>query len=223
MLSIALADDHLQTLQRFATFIKKQTDIVLIAEAENGYDLIFQLSQLKVLPDVILIDMNMPKIDGIVAICYIKHKYPQIKLIALTVYETEEVLRQCLCFGANGFVLKALAENVLLQAIQTVVNNELYIDTRIDVTPQQKNNILLRRKRILENENENVLTNREKEFIILNATALNYSQIAQLMFVEYKTVQTYYDRISKKLNVNSRQALTIYCLQNGLTPIGDYY
>ena len=95
-----------------------------------------------------------------------------------------------------------------------------YLYNRIEVDQEQIKLTLYKRKKRIENELG--LTKREKTFLILNATTLTYKQIAEIMYVEHKTIQTYYDRISKKLNLRSRQSLTIFSLQNGLATIANY-
>jgi DNA-binding NarL/FixJ family response regulator len=222
MLRIALVDDHAPTLERFSKFFQQHPDFLVVAQAVNGYDLILQLNKLTQLPDIILVDMNMPIIDGVAVTYYLWHKYHDIKIINVTCYDDEEAVKQCLNSGANGFVLKAAAETVLLNAIEEVSMGNFYIDTRLDLLKETKYILMRRRNKIFENEPKSELTNREKEFIILNATTLSYEQIAQIMFVETKTIQTYFDRVSKKLNINTRQALIIHSLQNGLARIADY-
>lgn len=220
MYSIALADDHAPTLKRFVDFFKNLQGYTTVVEAVNGHDLILKINYLKQLPDIVLIDINMPVIDGIAVTHYLRVQYPSIKLIGLSNHVDENCLRDMLLSGADGFVMKALAENVLQGAAETVMNNKIFIDKRMEVDQQQVTTFLQKRKQREINKPD--LTDREITFLILSATSLTYAQIAEIMFVERKTVQTYNDRVSKKFNINGRQALTIYSLQNGLAAIADY-
>ena len=164
----------------------------------------------------------MPVIDGMAAAYYLKLHYPSIKLIGLSTYSDENSIKNMILNGADGFVMKALAENILQEAINAVLLHNTYTDTRIDVDQQQISAVLIKRKERLLTENLFDLTKRERTFIMLNATLLSFEQIAEAMFIEPKTVQNYYDRISKKLNLHNRQAITLFSLQNGLAAIANY-
>ena len=220
MYTIALADDHALTLKRFADFFKNLPEYTTVVEAVNGHDLILKIKSLQQLPDIVLIDINMPVIDGIAVTHYLRVHYPSVKLIGLSNYVDENSLRDMLLSGADGFVMKALAETVLQEAAETVMNNKVFIDKRMEVDPQQVKAFLKKRKQREIAKPD--LTDREITFLILNATSLTYDQIGETMYVETKTVHTYFSRVSKKFNIKNRQALTIYSLQNGLASIADY-
>lgn len=220
MINIALADDHIPTLKRFVNFFKNLQGYNIVVEALNGHDLILKINLLLQIPEIIFIDIQMPIIDGIAIAYYFKVHHPSIKLIGLSNYCDENSLRSMLLTGADGFVMKALAEVVLKEAVETVLMDKIFIDKRMDFDQKLINDILIKREERLHSEYG--LTKREKTFIILNATTLTYRQIAQTMFVEPKTIQTYYDRISKKLKICSRQELTLFSLQNGLAALANY-
>lgn len=221
MVTIALADDHIPTLKRFADYFKKQTACKVVIEAINGYDLIVKINTLKQPPAIILVDINMPVMDGVAVAYYLRIHHPSVKVIGLSVYSDENSLRDMLLSGADGYIIKGLAETILQQAIAKVVNGDVFIDKRIDISEQQINSMLTKcNKR--KNENNFELTPREITFIILNAAMLSYEQIAQTMFVETKTIQTYFDRVSKKLNLHSRHELVVFSLQYGLARVANY-
>jgi DNA-binding NarL/FixJ family response regulator len=164
----------------------------------------------------------MPVIDGMAVTYYLKLHYPSIKLIGLSTYCDENIIENMILNGADGFVMKALAEDILEEAVTTVLLNKLYIDRRIEVDEQKIKAVLTKRRERLLFENRFDLTNRERTFIMLNATTLSFEQIAEAMFIEPKTVQSYYDRISNKLSLRNRQAITLFSLQNGLAAIANY-
>lgn len=223
MYTIALADDHIPTLKRFANYFKRLQEYTIVVEAVNGHDLILQINCLEQLPDMIFIDINMPVMDGIAVTYYFHIHYPSIKLIGLSNYGDENSLRNMLLSGADGFVMKALAENILPKAVETVMSNKIFIDNRMEIDEQKVKSFLhTKKERIKKIENKFDLTERERTFIVLNATTLSYGQIGEIMFVETNTVQTYYTRVSKKLEINSRQSLTLYSLQNGLASIAEF-
>lgn len=222
MITIALAEDHAPTLKRFVDYFKDLKDYKVVVEASNGYDLILKLNSLKQLPDIVLIDINMPVIDGMAVCYYLKIEHPSIKLIGLSNYSDESSIVNMILSGADGYLIKAAAENVIHDALETVQRNNIYIDTRVKTDQQQISALLIRRKERLSNENVFNLTKRERTFIMLNATSLSYEQIAETMFVETKTIHSYYDRISKKLDLHNRQSITLFSLQNGLAVLARY-
>lgn len=223
MYTIALADDHAPTLKRFADYFNNLQGYNTIVEAVNGHDLILKIKSLQQLPDIVFIDINMPVIDGVAVTYYLRVHYPSIKLIGLSNFVDETSLRGMLLSGADGFIIKALAETVLQEAVEIIMSNKIFIDTRIEIDPQKVKFILhTKKERKNRIENEFDLTEREITFLILNATSLTYGQIAETMYVEHKTIQTYFSRVSKKFNISNRQALTLFSLQYGLAIIANY-
>ena len=219
-MNIGLADDHLPTCKRIASYLKEK-GFEISLEAADGYDLILQMHSKKTLPDILLLDMNMPFIDGVSATFYLKLYFPAVKVIGLSIYNDSSMISSLIASGACGYILKAGLESVLDTAINCVLSGNIYIDERIELNDrehflqEEKNNYF-------PDENVFGLTPREITFVALNATSLSYDQIAKIMFVEIKTIQTYFDRVSKKLHVSSRQSLTIFSIQNGLAKVANY-
>ena len=222
-ITIAIADDHVPTLNRLGSYLGKNEAISICLQAVNGYDLILKIANAKTVPEIILLDINMPVIDGVSASFYLNYHFPNIRVIGLSVYDDLNMITNVITTGAAGYVLKANVENVLEEAIRHVHEGYIYFDPRIELDDKQKLAMLAKReKRDPTKENSFGLTPREATFVILNATPLSYDQIARIMFVETKTIQTYFDRVAKKLNVSSRQALTIFSIQNGLSKLANY-
>lgn len=222
MPTIALADDHIPTLKRFFNHFKNKEEYNILIEAFDGYDLITKLNNLKELPDIILVDVNMPIMDGIAVTYYLKLFYASIKVIGISVYGDENTLKDVLYSSANGYIMKGLAETVLDDAITTVLKGELYIDPRLDLEPEKIEHIIANCSKIKEKENSFELTQSERQFVILNATPLTYQQIAETMLVDPQTIQHHYESVSKKLNIFGREALTLFSLRNGLTRMVDF-
>jgi len=218
MLHIALADDRLASLKKLIAHIENKVEVKLVIKATNGHDLILQMHLQNKPPDIVFVDINMPVMDGIATTHFLKLHYPSVKVIGLSIYDDLDTVNHIMESGACGYILKGDVESVVDIAIRKISDGEVYIDERVGFSEEEKNMILSK----MENGRENIvfdLTPRERIFIILNATTLTYEQIAQTMFVETKTIQTYFDRVSKKLNVTSRQALTIFSFQNGLAKV----
>lgn len=223
VLHIALSDDHSPTLKRLTSYFRNKAGFEVCMEATNGYDLILQLQTKKKIPEVILVDINMPVIDGVAVTFYLSIHYPSIRVIALSSYDDIDTIRNVFSGGARGYLIKANIESDLETAIGIVVDGDIYVDPAIGPDQQQLRSLLMKTQ---EDFPKNVrafgLTPRELTFVVLNATVLSYDQIAQIMFVEIKTIQTYFDRVSKKVNVSSRQALTIFAIQNGLAKLANF-
>jgi len=222
MVTVALADDHTPTLKRISEFISNVNGYRVILEAENGYDLIRKIATLEKLPDIVFVDINMPLIDGVTVTYYLRVHYAILKIIGLSSYTEVSIIKKILLSGANGFIFKSMAEPIILDALEKIICNDIYIDNRIFIEQRELLNIQQKQKERINKVNNFGLTTREETFIILNASSLTYVKIAEIMFVETKTIQTYFDRIAKKLNVKNRQELTIFSLQNGLAIIADY-
>jgi DNA-binding NarL/FixJ family response regulator len=223
MIQIALVEDHIPSMNRFEKFINNTSNCILVLKAFDGQDLLIKMHTQKELPDIILVDINMPMIDGIAITYYLKLHFPSIKVIGLSTYCDENIIYNIIANGAAGFVMKALAENVLDNAIHKVFNHEIYVDERAEFNEVDIQKIVAKRKIRFHNADSFTLTTRERTFIMLNATLLSFEQIAEIMFVEPKTIQTYFERVSKKLNTKTRQALMIFSLQNGLAAIANFH
>jgi DNA-binding NarL/FixJ family response regulator len=221
MKHIAIAEDNPASILKVIDCLKRTGDFSVEIIASNGYELIEQLHFASHDPDIFITDINMPVMDGIAVNFYLSQYYPLSKIISISVYFDYAIMQQAVESGAQGYLVKPEAETVILEAIKEVQNNSIYLDSRAKIDENSKARILSA------SQAYNVepligLTKREKLFVMLNATTLSYEQIAKLMFVELKTVQTYFDRVAKKCNVNSRQALTLFSLQNGLARVARY-
>lgn len=164
--------------------------------------------------------INMPVMDGMATTYYLKLFFPSVKVIGLSIYDDMETITHIMECWARGYILKEEIEPALDVALSKVSNGERYIDDRAGLTEEEKNNILINGN--MEDSLLFDLTPRERTFIIFNATSLTYEQIAQTMFVETNTIHTYFDRVSKKLNLANRQSLTLFSLQNGLAKLARY-
>jgi DNA-binding NarL/FixJ family response regulator len=205
-MNIGLADDHLPTLKRVSSYLK-----------EKG----FEMHSKKKFPDILLLDINMPFIDGVSATFYLKLYFPAVKVIGLSIYNDSSIISTLIASGACGYMLKADLESMLDIAIDCILSGNIYIDERVELNDREH---FLQEEKNTYFPGENIfgLTPREIAFVALNATSLSYDQIAKIMFVETKTIQTYFDRVSKKLHISSRQSLTIFSIQNGLAKVANY-
>jgi DNA-binding NarL/FixJ family response regulator len=215
MISIALVDDHALLRNGLATLVKTLGFNVLF-EVGHGEDCIKKLKS-GILPDVILMDINMPVMDGYVTSQWIKENFPEIKILALTMIDDEDAVIKMLKNGARGFLLKECSATELKNAIQVVFEKGFYYSEMVTgrlvhrVTNEDEKN---------QNSNHSVhLTEKEIEFLKLACSELTYKEIADKMKVSPRTVDTYRDHLFQKLDLRTRTGLAIYAIKNSLVKI----
>ena len=213
-LRILLADDHKIMREGLRSLIEKQPGMEVIAEAENGRTPVALSRKLK--PDVVIIDIAMPDLNGIEATRQIIADTPDVKVTALSMLSDTKFVREMLSAGASGYLLKDSAFEELGKALRTVVNNQTYLSPKIanlvekDYPPgnSTKGSPALP-----------VLTNREREVLTLLAEGKTTKQIASSLYVSVKTIETHRKKIIDKLGFNSIAELTKYAIREGLTSL----
>lgn len=222
MKNIALVDNHQDIDAGFESFFRKTPFFDFFMKENNGFDFLMKLTRQKKLPDVVFINVSLPVIDGIGLTHYLKYHHPSIKVIGISNVYTEDIVKQMISAGASGYLVRDNLGAYLKVALEDIYNRNFYLDERIGMDEHFKNRLLNYVIDPVEKIHFFGLTERERTFVILNATVLSYEQIARIMFVEPKTLETYFDRVSKKLNTTSRQSLAIFSLQNRLARIAVY-
>jgi NarL family two-component system response regulator LiaR len=203
---VMLVDDHTMVRRGLATFLKVFDDFKLVGEAENGADAI-QLCA-KVLPDVILMDMVMPGMNGATATRAIRQKYPHVQVLALTSFKEGELIKSALEAGAIGYVLKDISADDLARAIRAAHAG------RATLSPDAAQVLV---------ETANLppapgldLTERERAVLALMVEGLNNTQIAGRLTVSPSTVKSHVSNILSKLGVSSRTEAVTLALRHGL-------
>ena len=210
---VLIVDDHAMIRQGLRQLLSLENDIEVVGEAEDGEDCISQVQKLS--PDVTLLDIHMPISNGIQALRKIKDMDKDIKVIILTFHEEKEYLFEAFNSGADGYVLKRAASDVLIHGIRRVYNGSAYADPSVascskgvyfepEIKRQEENQI--RRK--------NKLSKREYEVLSLVAEGLNNREIAHMLFISEKTVKNHVSNIFKKIEVNDRTQATVYAYRN---------
>lgn len=210
-IKVLLADDHPVFRSGLKSVIQADDRLQIIAEVSNGKDAVIE-SKLKN-PDIVIMDINMPGIDGIEATKQIKEINSRIKVLILTMYSDEAYLKEGLKAGASGYVLKKAVDTELLSAINIILNDENYIYPTLipSLYSTNSNNV--------ENDKDfpdDLLSKREKEVLKYIALGYTHQEIADTLFISIKTVDTYKARIMDKLNVKKRSDLVRYALKNNL-------
>jgi len=207
---VLLAEDHTIVRKGLRSLLDAETDIEIVGEAEDGQQAIELVQRL--LPDVVLMDITMPILNGLEATRQIKKLFPQVKVVVLTVHSTEEYIFQILRAGASGYVVKQAAVSELVQAIQAVYRGASFLSPSISHQVVEEYG---RRAEAMENK-LNRLTDREREVLQLIAEGRTHREIAQLLHVTVKTVEAHRAHLTDKLNLRSTAELTRYALRKGM-------
>jgi len=223
MITIALADDYPPSRELIKKNIERHSsfDYELVIEAINGQDLINQLIHANRLPDITFVDINMPLIDGLAVTSYLTRRLHDIKIIGLSQYEGKQLALEMLHEGAKGYLTKADFPFIFNDAIAYVMKGNVYVDDAIELEPE-----LIKSYPLEENKSDDhfaMLNDAERVFLHLNATELKYIDIARLMDVDEGTVGTYFDHLSKKLNLKDRQSMALFAIRNGYAKLAKYY
>ena len=213
-LRILLADDHRIMREGLRSLLEKQPDMEVIAEAENGRTTVRLSRELK--PDVVVMDIAMPDLNGIEATRQIFAESPGVKVIALSMLSDTKFVREMLSAGASGYLLKDSAFEELDSALRTVTNNQTYLSPKIAglVVKDYLGTISTK-----ESSTSPILTNREREVTQLFAEGKTTKQIASRLYVSIKTVETHRKKIMDKLGISSIAELTKYAIREGLTSL----
>jgi DNA-binding NarL/FixJ family response regulator len=209
---IALVDDHALLREALASLIGNFEQFQVIGSLDNGHELIRALTEgLK--PDIILLDLNMPVLDGFDTAKWLQANHPEIKLLILTMYDSEIALIRLLQTGVKGFLKKDTHPSELNFALTSVCNNGFYYshDTTGKLASMfQKNPD---NQRFIDKA---ILTEAEISFLRLASTDLTYKEIASELSISPRVIDAYRDSLFEKLDVKSRVGLAIYAVKNGI-------
>jgi NarL family two-component system response regulator LiaR len=205
---VMLVDDHTMVRHGLATFLKIFDDLRLVGEAESGEAAIQLCSE--ILPDVVLMDIVLPKMDGITAIRAIRNQNPKIKIIALSSFKEGDIIQNALEAGAIGYLLKDISADDLAQAIRAAYSG------RATLSPEAA-------QALVKNANQmptliSNLTKREYEVLVLLVEGLNNKQIAERLTVSPSTIKSHVSNILSKMEVTSRTEAVTLALRNHIIP-----
>ena len=214
MANIVLTDDHILLRNGLAALVTKLGHTVLF-EADNGKQFIEKLDP-SALPDLVLLDINMPEMDGYQTAQWIKANQPDIKILALSMYDNENAIIRMLKSGARGYILKDSDPAELRTAIDAIMNKGFYYSELVS------GKLIHAINRTDHNGNINgqvKLNERETDFLKYACTEMTYKEIADKMFVSPRTVDGYRDALFEKLNIKTRVGLVIYAIKHGIVNI----
>ncbi|MTI70601.1 MAG: response regulator transcription factor [Firmicutes bacterium] len=209
-LSVIVVDDHPLIREGLVKILKLDESIETIKQASSGKEAIKLIK--KFTPDVILLDINMPEINGLKTLKQIKKINNQIKIIILTIHNDEEYLFNALDTGTNGYILKDSDSDTILKAIKKVYKGETYIQPSLSSLLIKKyKNKKPSKKKIIQ-----TLTNREYEILSLIAKGLSNEDISNKLFISEKTVKRHISNLYKKLGVKDRINAAIFAYKNNI-------
>ena len=199
MITVAIAEDHQALIDGIRSYVRYEDDISIIGHANNGEDLV-KLVRLK-RPKVVLCDIRMPKLDGIEATKTILKELPYTKVVAFTMFDQDEAVKQMLEAGAHGYILKNSSLEVVLEAIRAVASGNTYYDRKIHQPSAEKNS------------SQSILSSREREILQLIAKGRTSHQIADELFIGKSTVDTHRKNMIRKLGLSGAGELLRYAVE----------
>jgi DNA-binding NarL/FixJ family response regulator len=206
---VMLADDHALFRSGVKRILEEIPEVEVVSEAADGIELLALLK--KTTPDLVVLDISMPKLRGLEIIQEIRTLYPQVQVLMLTMHKNPEYLSHALGAGAAGFLLKEDADPELLEAIATIRRGKTYLSPAISqVLPE-----LLRRGFQPDGTPQEVLTHREREILQLLSDGKSSKEIGDLLFISLRTVQNHRANIMRKLKVRRTADLIKYAVHKG--------
>lgn len=207
----AIVDDHRLFRAGVAELLSNQGDIQVIFQADNGIEMQEKLKQSEKIPHVILLDINMPKMDGYESSRWLKKEYPEVNILALSMLDEKDSITRMLQSGSGGYLLKNARPDELIEAVREISKNGSYF------------NKLVSAKLIFSVNRGDIkappLSSKELEFLKLCCTPLNYTGIANQMNISINTIEKHRASVFRKLNLPSRAGIMLYAIKNGLVKI----
>ncbi|MFW0736736.1 response regulator transcription factor [Flavobacterium sp. T12S277] len=198
MITIIISEDHQSLIDGIRLSLEFEDDIAVIGEANDGEELIQMVRKKR--PQIVITDIRMPKCDGICATKIIKKEFPEIKVIAFSMFDQHEAIQQMKEAGASGYIMKNSPLKKLIEAIRAVISNETFFDDSIVVKDElTKENILL--------------STREKEILRLIGEGKTSNEIADVLFISKSTVDTHRKNILKKMNLYGKTDLIRFAVE----------
>lgn len=214
---LLLVDDHPIVLDGIKSHLCAQPEFEVVGDASNGQD---ALRKAKLtLPDVILMDISMPHMNGLEAISHLRKQVPNAKVLILTMHESKEYIAQVVRSGARGYLLKDSAPAELVGAIKAVHHGEVYFSPSVSRVLVQE--MTDGSRRAANGAEQQPLTDREREVLSLIAEGLLNKQIADRLGIGVRTIETHRERIMRKLDIHSVAGLTKFAIANGISSLEE--
>lgn len=212
---ILIADDHAMVRQGIASFLSMSEDFEVVGEAADGVEAIEAVKRTK--PDIVLMDISMPRLGGLEATLEIKKSHPGVKVLVLTQYEDVVYIKRFFKAGASGYLLKKAVGEDLLTAIRSIIEGKVYVHPSI--TSGVVDGYLGIQKGESQEDPYERLTDREKQVLKLIAEGHTHKEAADILNISVKTVIAHQTNISEKIKIHSRAGLIKFSIQKGIIKI----
>jgi len=209
---IVIAEDHTILRQGLKSLLDHNDGFEVVGEAEDGLEAIRCVEKKQ--PDLLLLDLNMPRMDGISVIKDIKRRFPDTKIVVLTMHKKEEYILETFKSGADGYCLKGDSHEELVTAIRSVLKNKFYVSP--EISGRVLEGYLEGQKTVKEKTSWDTLTQREREVLKMVGEGYQNKEIADYLCISVKTVEKHRANIMQKLDLHSASALTAYAFDHGL-------
>lgn len=203
---VVIVDDHSLVRKAIVKLINTFDDFQVIYDVSSGNELKENITK-NVLPDVVLMDINMPDGNGYETTSFLHKNYPLVKVLALSMYTEDAIIIKILKAGAKGYILKSSEPEILQIALTSIIKNDFYLPEEIS------GKIISGLQNFSENENPIILNDREKTFLKLLCTEMSYKEIAAKMFVSHRTIDEYKANLCEKLSVHTRLGLVMVAIK----------
>jgi DNA-binding NarL/FixJ family response regulator len=214
-LRIIVADDHEVVRQGIRAVLQSQPDWEVCAEAGNGREAIEKTEAFR--PDIVVLDVAMPEVNGLTAVREILQVLPNTKILMLTMHESEQVIREVLEAGAHGYLLKSDAGRDLVNAVSALHRNKRFFTSKVAEMVLEN---VTRSKLRPEVAVKEVLTAREREVVQLLADGKSTREVAEVLGLSVKTAETHRSNVMRKLDLHSVSELVLYAVRNNLVQLG---
>ena len=212
MIRIVLADDHDVVRRGLSVLLSNKPDCQVVGEAQNGREAVALAIKHK--PNVAILDLSMPELNGLEATRQIRKEVPETEVLVFSMYESEQFVRDLLAAGARGYVLKSDVATQLLVAVETVARHRPFFTS--DVAERVLEGFLKLGELSGGDSSAGILTPREREIVQLLAEARSNKEVSTILGISVKTVETHRASIMRKLGINSIVDLVHYAIRNGL-------
>jgi DNA-binding NarL/FixJ family response regulator len=209
---VVIVEDHTILRETLKTALEAETEIEIVGEAGDGIEAV--RCAIEHQPDLVLLDLSMPKMDGISAIKDIKKQSPATKILVLTIHKEEEYILTAFDAGADGYLLKDAYFDELKWAIQKVMDGNRFISP--DISDVVLEGFLEDNKTLKEKSSWDTLTQREREILKLIAEGYKNADIAELLYISVKTVEKHRSNLMRKLDLHNASELTAYAIKRGI-------
>ncbi len=209
---IVIAEDHTILRDGLRSLLQCSEDFEVVGEAADGLETMRCVESCK--PDLILLDLAMPRMSGVSVIKDVKARFPEVKVLALSVHDSEEYILEAFQLGVDGYCTKAASHSELLMGIRSVLSGKRYISPEISDTVLE--GYLEERKTLKSSSSWDTLTHREREVLKMIGEGYKNREIADYLCISVKTVQKHRANIMRKLNLHTASLLTGYAIEKGL-------